>query len=252
MNRGSNPPSRAKHEIIPDEITVGGILAGIICSCLLPLLHGQTSVSDAVRESGLGIATGAGIIYFFVRMGKLVWGRKTFLLPPGTRIIFTETGLVLPDREIPYEEVFYRPSDTIRLHASTVELVDRCYREVQIRLSASTLQIGDERLNPEEVPCMEAVSDRIVIPREAMGLGDAKYMAAIGAFLGWQRVVFSLFVSSALGAAVGLSLAALGRKPERLAYGPYISIAAGLWIFAGHPIVAWYMRLMASIFGPGH
>jgi leader peptidase (prepilin peptidase)/N-methyltransferase len=99
----------AKHEIIPDEITVGGILAGIICSCLLPLLHGQTSVSDAVRESGLGIATGAGIIYFFVRMGKLVWGRQTFLLPPGTRIIFTETGLVFPDMEIPYEEVFYRP-----------------------------------------------------------------------------------------------------------------------------------------------
>jgi hypothetical protein len=40
----------------------------------------------------------------------------------------------------------------------------------------------------------------------------------------------------------------LGRKPKRLAYGPYISIAAALWIFAGYPIVAWYMRLMARIF----
>jgi prepilin signal peptidase PulO-like enzyme (type II secretory pathway) len=47
-------------------------------------------------------------------------------------------------------------------------------------------------------------------------------------------------------------LAALGLKPERLAYGPYISIAAALWIFAGHPIVDWYMRLMASVFSPGH
>ena len=95
---------------------------------------------------------------------------------------------------------------------------------------------------------MEAVTDRIVLPREAMGLGDLKFMAAIGAFLGWQGVVFSLFLSSALGAVVGLSLAALGRKPKRLAYGPYISIAAALWIFAGYPIVAWYMRLMARIF----
>jgi leader peptidase (prepilin peptidase)/N-methyltransferase len=181
-----------------------------------------------------------------------VWGRKTLLLPPDTKIIFTETGLVLPDREIPYEEVLYRPSDTIRLHARTVELADRCYREVQVRLSSSILQIGDERLNPEEVPCMEAVSDRIVLPREAMGLGDMKFMAAIGAFLGWQGVIFSLFLSSVLGSVVGLTLMALGRKPERLAYGPYISIAAVLWIFAGYPIVAWYMRLMASIFGPGH
>jgi hypothetical protein len=36
--------------------------------------------------------------------------------------------------------------------------------------------------------------------------------------------------------------------PKRLAYGPYISIAAALWIFAGHPIAAWYMRLMARMF----
>jgi leader peptidase (prepilin peptidase)/N-methyltransferase len=242
----------AEHEIIPDEITVGGILAGLICSCLLPLLHRQTSVSGAMRESGLGIVVGAGIIYFFVRMGKLVWGRQTFLLPPDTRIIFTETGLVFPDKEIPYEEVFYRPSDTVCLHARIVELVDRCYREVQIRLSSSTLQIGDEKLNPEEVPYMEAVTDRIVVPREAMGLGDLKFMAAVGAFLGWQGVLFSLFLSSALGSVVGLSLTALGRKPKRLAYGPYISTAAALWIFAGHPIVGWYMRLMASLFSPGH
>ena len=242
----------AEHEIIPDEITFGGIVAGFICSGLLPLLHRQSSVTGALRESALGIAVGAGIIYFFVRMGKLVWGRQKLHLPPGTRIIFTETGLVLPDKEVPYEEVFYRPSDTIRLHARTLELADRCYREVEIRLSASTLQIGDDTLNPEEVPYMEAVSDRIVLPREAMGLGDVKFMAAIGAFLGWQGVVFSLFLSSALGAVVGLSLMVVGRKPERLAYGPYISIAAALWIFAGHPIVAWYLRLMARIFGPGY
>ena len=95
---------------------------------------------------------------------------------------------------------------------------------------------------------MEAVTDRIVLPREAMGLGDLKFMAAIGAFLGWPGVLFSLFLSTALGAVVGLSLAAVGRLPKRLAYGPYISIAAGLWIFAGHPIVAWYMRLMARMF----
>jgi hypothetical protein len=33
-----------------------------------------------------------------------------------------------------------------------------------------------------------------------MGLGDVKFMAAIGAFIGWQGVVFSLAVSAFIGA----------------------------------------------------
>jgi hypothetical protein len=38
-------------------------------------------------------------------------------LPLETKIIFTETALCLPDQEIPYEEIFYRKSDTIVLQA---------------------------------------------------------------------------------------------------------------------------------------
>lgn len=238
-----------EHLIIPDEITVGGAVVGFICSFFVPKLHETASISDSMKQSLLGIAAGAAIIYVIVRLGKLAFGRQKLRLAPDTRIIFTETGLVLPDRELPYEEVFYRQSDTIRLHARTVELVDRCYREVQIRLSPSTLEVGDEKLSPEAVPYMEAVSDKLVLPREAMGLGDVKFMAAIGAFLGWQGVVFSLALSSVLGSVVGLSLIGLGWKPGRLAYGPYISAAAAIWIFAGHPITTWYLRLMASLLG---
>jgi hypothetical protein len=58
----------------------------------------------------------------------------------------------LPDREIPYEELFYRKSDTILLHAKTVELVDRSYKNVTVRLSPAALEIGDEEMNPDGVP----------------------------------------------------------------------------------------------------
>ena len=145
----------------------------------------------------------------------------------------------LPDKEIPYEELFYRKSDAIVLQARTVELVDRGYENVTVRLSPSVLKIGDEEIDPDDVPYLEAVSAEIVLPREAMGLGDVKFMGAIGAFIGWQGVIFSLMVSSMIGAAVGIILI-LMRKREwssRMPYGPYIALAAVIWIFGGRKIV---------------
>jgi len=238
-----------EHFIIPDEITFGGMVLGFLCSYLVPNLQGQTSLSAAARQSLLGMGVGAGVIYLIVRVGKLVFGRHRVALPTDTRIVFTETAVQLPDKAIPYEDLFYRQSDTITLHARTVELVDRCYKEVVVRLSPDALRINDEQLNPEEVPHLEAVSDQIVLPREAMGLGDVKFMAAIGAFLGWKAVFFCLIISSFIGSLVGVALVVLRKRAlsSRLPYGPYIAIAAALWVFAGHEIVQWYKQLIFNL-----
>ena len=66
-----------------------------------------------------------------------------------------------------------------------------------------------------------------------MGLGDVKFMAGIGAFLGWKGVVFSLMFSSVIGSVVGLTLIALRKQAwsSRLPYGPYIALAAAICIF---------------------
>jgi leader peptidase (prepilin peptidase)/N-methyltransferase len=63
-------------------------------------------------------------------------------------------------------------------------------------------------------------------------------MAAIGAFIGWQGVVFSLAVSSFIGAAVGVSLILMRKRAwsSRMPYGPYIALAAVIWIFGGKKI----------------
>jgi leader peptidase (prepilin peptidase)/N-methyltransferase len=240
-----------EHLIIPDEITIGGMVAGFVCSFFLPGLHETVSVAASLKRSLLGMGFGAGIIYLIVRLGKLAFGRHKVELPAETQIVFTETAVQLPDRAIPYEEVFYRQSDTIVLSARTVELIDRCYKDVVVRLSPALLQIEDEKLNPESVPYLEAVSSQIVLPREAMGFGDVKFMAAIGAFLGWKAVIFSLMLSSAIGSVVGLGLIVLGRRQARLPYGPYIAIATAIWIFAGPELIQWYQRLIGGPVGFG-
>ena len=227
-----------EHFIIPDEITLGGMGAGVLCSFLLPSLHGEKSFTGGLQQSILGLAAGAGMIYAILRLGKLLFGRQRLALPGEVKIVFSETCVHLPDKEIPYEELFYRPSDVIALEARTVELIDRCYKNVLVRLTPRSLQIGDAKFDPETVPHMEAMSAEIVLPREAMGLGDVKFMAAIGAFLGWQSVVWSLMVSSIIGSFVGVALI-LARRREwssRLPYGPYIALAAAIWVFGGRGI----------------
>jgi leader peptidase (prepilin peptidase)/N-methyltransferase len=231
-----------EHFIIPDEITLGGMVVGFVCSFLVPALHNTSSITTSLKQSFIGMAVGAGIIYGILRLGKLMFGRQKFSLPGETKITFTETSVCLPDKEIPYEDLFYRQSDVIALHARRLELADRCYSDVLVRLSPSRLQIGEDQFNPEEVPFMEAMSGEIILPREAMGLGDVKFMGAIGAFLGWQAVLFSLMVSSFIGSLVGVSLIVMKKQAwsSRLPYGPYIAMAAVLWIFWGWRLVGWW------------
>ncbi len=235
-----------EHFIIPDEITIGGMVLGLVLAFFVPAshfsflsfsgFHPLNSPGAAMRDSVLGMIVGAGVVYAILRLGKLLFGRYKVALPPGTRILFTETALKLPDGEMPYEELFYRPSDMIRIEAEKVELIDRCYRKVELRLQAKQLRIGQDTFDPDKVLYMEAVADHVVLPREAMGLGDVKFMAAIGAFLGWPAVVFSLALSSVIGSVVGVALIVMRRREwsARMPYGPYIAVAALIWIFGGY------------------
>lgn len=236
-----------EHLIIPDEITLGGIVAGFLFSAASPALQGAANAPAALRASALGILVGGGLVYGILRLGKLLFGRQKVALEPGTRVLFHEAGLVLPTGEIPYEELFYRKSDAVVFHARRIELADRCYANQTVRLELRreppALRIGDETFDADDEPWMAAETDAISLPREAMGFGDVKFMAAIGAFLGWPATLFSLLASSLLGTGVALVLILLRRQKwsGRLGYGPYLAAAAMLWVFGGRTLVrAWW------------
>ena len=235
-----------EHFIIPDEITIGGMVAGVLCSLAVPQLHGTGSVALALLHSFIGLGVGWGVVYLVLRIGKLMFGKQDIQLPPDTRIVFTESGVVLPEKEIPFEELFYRKSDVITIQAKSVEVIDRCYKDTLVRLMPEKLFLGEESFDPESVHQMEVVADKIVVPREAMGFGDVKFMGAIGAFLGWKAALFSLMFSSVIGAMVGVMLIVLRKQQwsSRLPYGPYIALAATVWIFGGHKLVAWWFARM--------
>ncbi len=240
-----------EHFIIPDEVTIGGMAAGLVCSFAIPELQvawpglaRHADSSGAVKESLLGLAVGGGVLYGILRLGKLFLGTFKIEFNTPVTVLFTETSLKTPDEEIPYEELFYRPSDEIVADGERIQLPDRCYLKAVVRLSPKKLKIGGEIIDPETVTSVEFQTSRLTLPREAMGFGDVKLMAAIGAFLGWPAVLFSLAASSALGATFGLTLMALGKKEKssRLPYGPYIALATVIWMFGGDQLVIRWFR----------
>lgn len=71
--------------------------------------------------------------------------------------------------------------------------------------------------------------------REAMGLGDVKLLAAIGAFFGPWGAVFVLAISSLIGSLIGLIIIFQRRRAVgmRMPYGPFIALAALVWMMGG-------------------
>ena len=91
-----------------------------------------------------------------------------------------------------------------------------------------------------------AMVGELIFRREAMGMGDVKLLAAIGAFFGWQSTLFTILISSLLGGVVGLILVLVRQKgwQSRIPYGPYIAFGAVLWMFCGHEMIDWYLKLI--------
>jgi leader peptidase (prepilin peptidase)/N-methyltransferase len=125
-----------EHFIIPDSVTIGGMIAGPILSAICPVLHGQEIWWRGLVSSSIGLLAGFGILFAIAELGT------------------------------------------------------RAFK------------------------------------KEAMGFGDVKLMGAIGAFLGWKAVLFTVFASSLLGSIVGVFLIIFGgvKMQSRIPFGHHMDV----------------------------
>jgi leader peptidase (prepilin peptidase)/N-methyltransferase len=147
-----------KHRIIPDEISIGGIIIGFILSTVkgFNLYPFFLNLKPALG-SFLGIIIGGGVIYL--------------------------TGFIF---DLVYFKLLKRPP-----------------------IQGET---------------------------ESMGGGDIKLLAAIGAFLGWERALLTFFIAPFLGAVIGIINLVI-KKDHTIPYGPFLSLAALISLFWADKII---------------
>jgi leader peptidase (prepilin peptidase)/N-methyltransferase len=85
-----------------------------------------------------------------------------------------------------------------------------------------------------------------VFQKEAMGGGDIKMMAMVGAFVGWQGVLLTIFGGALLGTLIFVPLN-LGKKDRLVPFGVFLAAAAGITFVFGEAIVAWYVGYLNGL-----
>ena len=79
--------------------------------------------------------------------------------------------------------------------------------------------------------------------QDAMGGGDIKLAAMLGAFLGWKVLLFSLFVSALGGGILAAALMGSGLRGRKdpLPFGPFLAAGGAVGLFWGERMVRWYL-----------
>ncbi len=79
---------------------------------------------------------------------------------------------------------------------------------------------------------LTAIVAELVLKKEAMGMGDVKMLAMIGAFLGAASLPFVVLVSMMVGSVYGVARMAMG-KGNLIPFGPFLAIGAQAYLFVG-------------------
>jgi len=98
---------------------------------------------------------------------------------------------------------------------------------------------------------LSGVLGRIIFHKEAMGMGDVKLMAMVGAFLGWKVALAAIFLGCLYGAVLGVALiVARSSKDTRIPFGPYLAMGVISAVFfnaqIAHALSAW-QRLLGAV-----
>lgn len=237
-----------EHFIIPDEITIGGTVAGVLLSLAIPQMHDQQSNIMSGLWSIVGAAVGYGSLWLVVELGKMAFGKKRLAFDKPTPLSWIRNGeeadFTVGEDKMLWSEFFYRGNEQLLLQCTWIEIDGQRFENVLARCECDWLHIDGRKWELVKVNEIKGEVTEVTLPREAMGLGDVKFLACVGAFLGWKAVLFTIMSASSIGAIIGLVTIAIGRREwsTKIPFGPYLALGALIWLFFGPELILWYWR----------
>ncbi len=235
-----------EHFIIPNEITWGGVAAGLVLSLAIPSMMGVDSHLMSFLWSAAAAAAGYAALWLVVELGKKAFGKKRIELEKPEAFTWTRHGddaeLVAGEETMKWSDLFSRESDVLIMHVTEAKIGEKTYGETTLTFYYNRLLVESDEYELDKLDQLSGTVTGMVIPREAMGFGDVKFIAAIGAFLGLRAVFFTIMTGSVIGAVIGLLMIAIGRREwsARIPFGPYLALAATIWIFFGPELLDAY------------
>jgi leader peptidase (prepilin peptidase)/N-methyltransferase len=243
-----------EHFIIPDEITIGGAIAGVLLSFAVPAMHDPHSNILSGMWSIVGAAVGYGALWLVVELGKKAFGKKRLAFEKATPLAWIRNGeeadFTVGEEQMLWSEFFHRGNEQLLLQCNWIEVDGQRFENVLVRCECDWLHLDQRKWELVKVDAIKGEVTEVTLPREAMGFGDVKFIACIGAFLGWKAVLFTIMSASTIGAIVGIATIAIGRREwsTKIPFGPYLALGALIWLFFGPELILWYWRYST---GPG-
>ena len=84
-----------------------------------------------------------------------------------------------------------------------------------------------------------------IFKEDAMGGGDVKMMAMVGAFVGWQGVLLTIFLGALIGSLIFVPLMLMGQK-KLVPFGIFLAIGAAVTYELGPAIIRWYVGYLSG------
>ncbi|MCF6177536.1 MAG: prepilin peptidase [Victivallaceae bacterium] len=94
-----------------------------------------------------------------------------------------------------------------------------------------------------------AIFGKMIFKRDALGWGDVKYIAAIGACIGLKACFFSLLFGSLFGALFGVIMVMRKKANGKTAlpFGPFLAVGTYVWMFYGERLTYLYAKIMETM-----
>ena len=244
-----------EHYIIPDQISLGGLFIGLLFGIISPSIHGVSCWWQGGLCALAGATAGAGLLWCVREGGRWLFGKVNVAFESPQKVVWEkrehQTVFRVGAEELLWEEIFFRGTEVILLEAEGGVCSSGNLSKGRWVWNERSLHVGDQTISLDAEERVEAWAVGVSLPREVMGLGDVKLMAAIGAFLGWKATLFVLTAGASLGALAGGGAALAGYREvaAHIPFGPYLAMGAVWWVFAGEQTLRLYWGLLGLVRG---